>query len=594
MLTTSKGAHVTDILAHQAAFAGRSDLLKYGSNARLLFALETRFQLSDIHSEATTCLTDGSDDKKCDLVYIDRSRSVVIVAQGFDSADVTKSQAPANKASDLNTAIGWLLNRDLADLPARIKSAAKEVREAINQKEVSTFELWYVHNLPESINVENELQTAETSLRNCLATNYGGAEISECHAVEIGTKTLEGWYQALQAPILVSAPFTIVVPGTYAMSGDGWEAFATSIPAKFLHEIYEAHGSKLFSANVRDYLGSRKSNRNVNHGIKQTAVSSPDQFWAFNNGITALVNSIERTESHDGNVELKFSGISIVNGAQTTGAIGSLTTPPSDSMFVPARFVRCSDMKTIRKIIEFNNTQNTVEPTDYRSQDPVQGRLRDEFAKIPLAKYHGGRRGGEDDLIRRPPGLLPTDTCSQALASLHGDPNIAYNRKSEIWESDSLYTKYFSQETTATHIVFAYSLLRAVESVKLELMKVDPPGLSDSETEQLTYLRRRGSTFLMVAAIGKSLEVTTGRAIPNLYRISFGPKSPDEAIALWKPIVDIAMSFSSQLESAIESGLKNSATVSSSLSTFRNLMNATKLANSAVYQPFSAAVLVRT
>ncbi len=41
---------------------------QFGDNALLLFALEARFSIVDIVTEAATCLTDGADDRKCDAV----------------------------------------------------------------------------------------------------------------------------------------------------------------------------------------------------------------------------------------------------------------------------------------------------------------------------------------------------------------------------------------------------------------------------------------------------------------------------------------------------------------------------------------------
>jgi hypothetical protein len=134
--------------AHDQALKARTDLRLFGDNARLLFALETRFRLDDILTVAANSLTDGRDDKKCDLVYVDRDAGVAVIGQGYESP-VERAAAPANKAADLNTAVGWLLTRPVAELPERLQSAATELRSALTDREVDTIEVWYVHNLPE-------------------------------------------------------------------------------------------------------------------------------------------------------------------------------------------------------------------------------------------------------------------------------------------------------------------------------------------------------------------------------------------------------------------------------------------------------------
>lgn len=123
----------------QKAFSARDDLEQYGEDAIGLFALVLRFGIDDVHSVAAEAITGGNDDKKCDLIFIDRDEGVAIIAQCYFSSKERRS-APSNKASDLNTAIAWLLQRPIRDLPERLKSAATELRSAISEGVVSRFE----------------------------------------------------------------------------------------------------------------------------------------------------------------------------------------------------------------------------------------------------------------------------------------------------------------------------------------------------------------------------------------------------------------------------------------------------------------------
>jgi hypothetical protein len=571
-------------LSHQTALSSRDDLKTFGRNARLLFALETRFRLDDIATVAANALTDGPDDKKCDLVFVDREGGIVIIAQGYES-DKDKASAPANKASDLNTATSWLLSRPINELPEGLRSAAAELRSALTDGDIRTVQAWFVHNLPESENVNQELQTVENTLLAGIKQHFKDSEVDECRGVEVGINTLEEWYQALEAPILVTEEIDVPIPGSYEIKGDNWTAVVTTVPASWLHELWRKHQSKLFSANVRDYLGSRRSARNVNHNIKKTAAELPQRFWAYNNGITALVNDYT-----PGGTTLKMTGISIVNGAQTTGALGSLGTTPEGTAAVQARFVKCSDTDTIRDIIQYNNTQNAVEVADFRSNDGVQRRLRDEFDQIPNATYLGGRRGGDADLIKRTPNLMPSDTCGQALAAFHQEPATAYNSKSAIWENDALYSTIFSDDTSAKHIVFALSLLRAVEARKKSL--ADKTTRTQQEEKQFQFLRSRGSTFLFVAAIASCLETFLSRPIPNSFRASFGKVSPETAATYWAAILDATAPFCSKLQPALDFGFKNKDNVRKALAEFQAMVEATKEANANRFAGFAANVIV--
>lgn len=551
----------------EAAFKSRDDLDKYGDNALLLFALQLRFQIEDIETVAINALTDGSDDKKCDLVFVDQDRGFAVVAQGYYSRDESKISAKANKASDLNTAASWLFNRTIDELPERLKPASIELRQALESNKISSVQFWYVHNLPESSAVNEELKTVGATVQSLLAKEFPETEAIDVSTIEVGKRTLNEWYRALTTPILVGAEFEVPIPnGGFEIQEDDWKSFVTAIPAKWLFESFATYKDDLFSSNIRGYLGSRKSKNNINNGIKQTVSEDPGHFWVYNNGLTILTHDYEVTDS------LNIRGISIVNGAQTTGAIGTLLASPDNKAMVPARFVKCGTTKTVKDIIEYNNKQNPVEPADFRSGDPVQRRLCEEFLIIPSVTYLGGRRGGAEDIIRRQPNLLPSDTAAQVLAAFHQEPILAYNDKSKIWIEDAPYSRFFNERTSAVHVVFAYSLMKAVENKKTDLLNEEE--LSREKQNQLEFLRYRGSTLLLTAAIASCLEQFLGRAVSDSYRLSFGPHiSPEDGSRIWQPIVELSLPFTNQLLPAIKNGLKNSEDVKESISKFQSMVS---------------------
>lgn len=129
-----------------AAFRARTDLASYGDNALGLFALAIRFRIEDLESVAANSITDGSDDKKCDIVYVDKDNGIAVVAQCY-MATSPKDAAPSNKASDLNTALSWILQRPLNELPERIRSSAEELRATLKKGQITELNLWYIYNL---------------------------------------------------------------------------------------------------------------------------------------------------------------------------------------------------------------------------------------------------------------------------------------------------------------------------------------------------------------------------------------------------------------------------------------------------------------
>ena len=577
------------ILSHQVALSGLTDLAKYGSNAHLLFALEVAFQIDDIDTVAVDALTDGQYDKKCDLIYVNPDEGVLVVAQGY-VATTPKNEAPANKASDLNTAVAWLFGTPIQDIPLQIRSAAIQVHSALKADQIRTIQFWYVHNCLESQNVREELARVEVSIKAAIQSQFPTANVSDYRAMEVGQAQLEIWYKALQAPILVTEENRISIPGGYAESGIDWEAYVTSIDAGWLYDLYKKHNSQLFSANLRGYLGYNRRDKNINHGMRQTAEGEPSRFWVYNNGITILVHDFTVDEAAR---EISMRGFSIVNGAQTTGSLGALGKRPT-GVKIQARIVKCSSNETIQSIIKYNNSQNPLVSPDFRSNDKVQQRLRSEFASIPGAEYTGGRRG--IDVGGKAPSLLPSDTVAQALAAVHNNPHVAYHERAKIWLNDDQYVKFFNDHTTAEHIVWCYSLLKSIENHKTELVtreatKNDLPG---DEKEILDFMRKRGSVILVTAAIANCTELILSRSIPNLFRVSFGKTvSPSQAEAYWKHIVEIAIPFAPlQLSESLNRGIDQSEQTRTNIKQFVAMLRSTFRPNKTILDVFASRVIV--
>jgi len=93
-------------------------LTPYRKNALPLFAMALYLDEEDLASFAVESLTDHPADKKADIIYINEAEGVACVAQGLTRQDWGKQEAPANKASDLNTAAAWLLQRPIEESSA--------------------------------------------------------------------------------------------------------------------------------------------------------------------------------------------------------------------------------------------------------------------------------------------------------------------------------------------------------------------------------------------------------------------------------------------------------------------------------------------
>ena len=434
-----------------------------------LFALQLKFGDDNLKNIAGEILTGGGDDKKCDVLYLDPEKKFAVVMQCYIS-EKPRVAAPSNKAADLNIALSWLLTTPVDHLPEALRGRAVEFRNAISVGEVQQLHVWYVHNLPKSQNVKRD-KDCRTHPRAALRSLVPMTEIG-VFTDELGENKLAELFDLAERTVLVTDKISFTAPHYFEVAGESWSSIVTTIEGRKIYELYRKYDVDLFSANLRDYLGSRASNSNINNAIKTSAQDNPGDFWVYNNGITALTLNYNIRKRPKKDVIIEITGMSIVNGAQTTGSIGSLPSPPGD-LKIPIRFVKTQQLPVIEKIVRFNNSQNKVQASDFRSPNyQYKTQLRQEFVRIPGAEYDGGRRGGAADAIRRRRNVLPSYTVGQALASFHGDPVIAYDKKSEIWINDGVYLRYFNEKTTARHIVFVYSILDALNKKRLSLMQI--------------------------------------------------------------------------------------------------------------------------
>jgi hypothetical protein len=558
-----------------------------------VLALQLKFQLEDIEAVAAESVTGGGDDKKCDVLYVDKELQIAVIAQCYLSKKA-RAAAPANKASDLNTAVSWLLTRSLDDLPDALKGRADELRSAIAGGEVKQLYVWYVHNLPTSANVAAELTTVEHTARQALAAYPFGAEIN-VFAEELGEDELTRLYEQAERTIIVTDTFETTVPGVVELSADGWSAISTVVRGDWLAKLYSQYGANLFSANLRGYLGSRSSDSNINNGIKKTAEEEPENFWVYNNGLTALVIDYEiGPRRRSGAAKIAIDGLSIVNGAQTTGSLGSIGHPPSPDLLIPIRFVRSNRDSIISNVVRYNNSQNKLQAADFRSTDSIQERLRREFEKIPNAEYEGGRRGGASDAIKRSKFTLPSYTVGQALSAFHGDPVTAYDKKSDIWTNESIYRRVFTERTSARHIVFCYSLLDEINSRRLILaskQRKDEDSLTQPEKEMLKFLNRKGASFLLVHVIASCMESITSKVITNKFDLQFAANiSPAKSSQEWTPIVDVILSLSGQLDEAFSRNRISNESVKKAVPKFVGLINSLTKIHKDTFASFSKKV----
>lgn len=515
-------------LAGTYSFIGplRADpiLSSYANNALPLFAVALHLGEEDLGSFATDSLTDHPADKKADIIYINEAEGLACVAQGYTGKDWGKQEAPANKASDLNTAAAWLLQAPIDDVPKAIRAHAKLLRDGLARKTITKVIFAYAHNALESHNVEKELE-AVRHLLNGLDLVKG----VDIEVVELGLRRIEALYLTSLGSIQVTDE--VDLPGTEVISqqGPGWRAWVLSMNGATLHQLYDKHQNALFSANLRDFLGARKVSGNVNNSIKETAESNPGRFFVLNNGITIVTKKAEPSADK---TRLRIYGVSVVNGAQTTGAIHAAGVDHAKNVSVLARVITVEDAGMISTIVSGNNTQNSIVAWDRRSNDAVQIRIKQEFQSLGVDYVH--RR----DSTRKPATSLFAEQVGQMLCAFGGDLQTAIRAKADIFESDSTYSKVFPGSLSIGHIFVVQTLGWAYDRVKKELKaKSDSNSMTDIEQRELRLLDYPASKQFLIRVVGALREEIAGTKVsePRMLELKSNSITVDgnEAIEAW-------------------------------------------------------------
>jgi hypothetical protein len=143
-----------------------------------------------------------------------------------------------------------------------------------------------------------------------------------------------------------------------------------------LVSLYKKYRDSLFAYNIRSFLGKR-----VNKEMVQTAVSNPQEFYYFNNGVSAVCTDIDEIDDNT----FRFHQFQVINGAQTLGSLASVGNLSPDCEVI-LRITQGNTVKTEKgfnaDIIRYNNTQNVVRASDFRSNDKIQLWLEDKFNKL--------------------------------------------------------------------------------------------------------------------------------------------------------------------------------------------------------------------
>lgn len=156
-----------------------------------------------------------------------------------------------------------------------------------------------------------------------------------------------------------------------------------------LRNLYQnrEYRERLFNLNIRQWLGKNS----VNKGMIETIEKSPDKFFYYNNGITAICENYYWDKD---NQLLDCTKFQVVNGAQTLTTIAKEPeTVDLTSVKVLIKIVKADKYTSGDKesslafnIVKNNNSQTVIKSIDFRSNDEIQIAIENKVKEYKL-KY---------------------------------------------------------------------------------------------------------------------------------------------------------------------------------------------------------------
>ncbi|GAB3110001.1 hypothetical protein GCM10027160_09680 [Streptomyces calidiresistens] len=403
--------------------------------SRALTAQAVRIATGFSPAEAAATVIDGHADQGIDAIaVVDGPKPHVYLVQGKWSP-TGKASGDRNAVNELFNGLELIDNEDFAPFNPRGRQWAEIAKTVMDKGPVPVTQLIVLMRRDEPGTGFYDALEAGKKRFNSYSNRVG-------HRIILAREVWDSVLADL-APEPVELTATLF-PWFGTTSTFPHESYQGIVMAEQIAEWAES-GSNLFNLNIRNPLGRTA----INNALIETLKEDPALFWYFNNGITVLCDSVEKTERRikvpqQAPLTLTLYNASVVNGAQTVRAVAEAVA--ADEMAgtaqVGVRIIvtgRATDFA--KETTKATNRQNRVEARDFIALDPVQAVIMEEM-RAELGLEYGVRRSEVE-----PSGDIGCSvveaTC--ALACFHRDAqyaariaptlNVLGDRDSEVlWE----------------------------------------------------------------------------------------------------------------------------------------------------------------
>lgn len=354
--------------SHQITGEGQNDESKrrnFLSKAIAAFVLHEEATVS--LNDAVSASVDGGLDHGIDSILIDSNHVIWLVQSKY--IDTGTGEPELGDVSKFRDGIVDLLGGRFERFNDAVKSKRVDIENAMNSGICKVKAILAYSGTAISDDKRNIFSDIERTF------NDSSPDFIRCYAY--GLSTLHELHTSCLEENLIDDEIELVNFGHIQRP---YKAYYGQINAEKLLSLWNTHKHQLVEKNIRRFKGETS----VNQSLAKTLDDNPEHFFYFNNGITFLCNSISEIGSRDSNRQVrkfKVKGLSIINGAQTVGVIGSKSSEfyQQHPVQVFATFLCLNgtpDDFSI-EVTQARNRQNAVDLEDFASLDDNQIQLRD-------------------------------------------------------------------------------------------------------------------------------------------------------------------------------------------------------------------------
>lgn len=442
------------------AEAKRSNFFSKAIAAFVIHA-DARASLED----AVNASIDGGLDHGIDSVFIGNDQTVWLVQSKYKSTG--SGEPELGDVSKFRDGVADLLHGKFERFNGALQAKHSEITAALNSeharvKVILAYTGTAVANDRRHIfaELERSFNSTNPNFLRCYA--YG---LTSLHDFHLNSNAI--------------APIEAVVDlQDFGIASEPYKVLYGRMSAKQLTKLWVANGDNLVERNIRKFKGSTS----VNAGMRETIEQEAEHFFHFNNGVTFLCNSIAEQHPRDANRKngkFRIRGLSIINGAQTVGAISGKDESYYDTnpVEVLVTFISLENAPDGfgDKVTQSRNSQNAVNLEDFAALDEKQIILRDT---LQLSNIDYLIKKGESD-----PSL--SDTCFDVkelaaflactktnpdwpafIVAAKSDKKKLFGRRGLVPETDPLHQAYdqlFTDSITAKYAWRVVQIGRFVE-----------------------------------------------------------------------------------------------------------------------------------